>query len=89
MLGEEMATAKWNAGDIPAFKFASIPEPVSFLQAGVYNSMQKTATGFYIGNYDGSVQATLWAALQELMAGKITPEEAMAKAQVAYEAVEK
>lgn len=84
MVGKDVATAKWNAGDIPGYKFDPVPEPVSFLQKGVYDAMQKTGTGYYLGNVNSELQSAIWSALQSMIAGKSTPEQAMADIQKVY-----
>jgi len=87
MLGEEVASAKWAAGDIVAYKFDEVPPSASPLQADVYDAMQKTGTGYYLGNYNGEVQAMIWQSLQELVAGALTVEEALGQIQSTYESV--
>jgi raffinose/stachyose/melibiose transport system substrate-binding protein len=77
MLSETVATAKWNAGDIPAYQFAETPDPVVPLQADVYNAMQQTMTGTYMGNFSTEVAQAIWNNLQAMLAGDMTPEEAM------------
>jgi raffinose/stachyose/melibiose transport system substrate-binding protein len=78
MLSETVALAKWDAGDIPAFQFATVPEPVVPLQADVYNAMQLAETGTYMGNFSTEVASAIWNNLQAMLAGDMTPEEAMA-----------
>ncbi len=85
MLGEDTATAMWNGGLIPAYGFATIPDPVSFLQTGVYDAMQTAGPGYYLGNVDPEVQQQIWNNLQSMVAGEVTPEEAMNNVQEVYE----
>lgn len=87
MLGEEMALAKWNAGDIPAYQFEEVPEPVVPLQADVYEAMQMTNTGTYMGNFNSEVQQSIWNSLQSMLNGELTPEEAMQALDGVYESV--
>lgn len=77
-LGEEVALAKWNAGDIPSHRFATIPEPIARLQADVYRASQLRGTGYYFTD-DPQLLEAEWAAMQSLAAGDLTPEEAMAQ----------
>jgi ABC-type glycerol-3-phosphate transport system substrate-binding protein len=87
MLSEEVATAKWDAGDIVAYMFDEVPPPVFPLQADVYEAMQGKGTGYYLGNYDSEVQAVSWQVLQEVVVGASTPEDAMDQIQAVYESI--
>lgn len=87
MLSETVATAKWNAGDIPAYQFETVPEPVVPLQAGVYESMQNAATGTYMGNFSTEVAQAIWNNLQAMLAGDMTPEGAMVAIDGVYESI--
>jgi raffinose/stachyose/melibiose transport system substrate-binding protein len=87
MLGEEMALAKWNAGDIPAYQFAEVPDPVVPLQADVYEAMQQTMTGTYMGNFNSEVQQAIWNNLQAMIGGEVTPEQAMQQLNEVYQSV--
>jgi raffinose/stachyose/melibiose transport system substrate-binding protein len=85
MLGEEVATVKWNAGDIPMFKFTTVPEPVSQLQLEIYDATQNTKGGQYLAQYAHDVMQTQWDAEALMAAGELTPEEVQAMVQEAYE----
>lgn len=87
MLSEEMALAKWNAGDIPAYQFEEVPEPVVPLQADVYEAMQMTLTGTYMGNFNSEVQQATWNNFQAMLAGDVTPEAALQEVDAVYESV--
>jgi raffinose/stachyose/melibiose transport system substrate-binding protein len=87
MLGEEVALAKWNTGEIPAYQFAEIPEPVAPLQADVYQSMQNAMTGTYLGNFSSEVQTAIWNNLQAMVAGDLSPEEAMTQLNEVYQQI--
>lgn len=87
MLSEEVALAKWNDGEIPAYQFEEVPEPVALLQEGVYIAMQKAMTGFYLGNINSEIQQAIWNNLQSMLAGEVTPEEAMSNVQEVYDQV--
>ncbi|MFZ0544473.1 MAG: extracellular solute-binding protein [Candidatus Promineifilaceae bacterium] len=88
MLQEGVATAKWNAGDIPAYQFDVVPDPTVPLQADVYNAMQNAATGTYLGNSSPEVAQAIWDNLQAMLAGDLTPEEAMGAIQEVYVSVQ-
>lgn len=87
MLGEEVAMAKWNAGDIPAYQFDEVPAPVVPLQADVYEAMQQTLTGTYMGNFNSEVQQAIWNSLQGMLNGDLTPEAAMQAIDDVYQSV--
>ncbi len=87
MLSETVGMAKWNAGDIPAYQFAEIPAPVVPLQAGVYNAMLNAATGTYMGSFNAEVGQAIWDNLQSMLAGDLTPEEAMMAVNEVYQGV--
>lgn len=78
MLGEEVALAKWNVGDIPSYQFEAIPEPIAKLQEDVYLATQKRGIGYYYTDDPQLMEAEM-AAIQSLAAGDLTPEEAMAQ----------
>lgn len=78
MMGEEVARALWSMGDIPTFKFTTVPEPIAGLQLDVYQAAQNTGTGYYFTDNMPEVMPVEWAAIQGLAAGELTPEEAMA-----------
>ena len=84
VLGEEVATAKWAAGDMVAYTFAEMPPPVSGLQADIYTAMRKTGTGYYINSNYSDLQSVTWTSLQELIVGALSPEELMARVQAKY-----
>jgi raffinose/stachyose/melibiose transport system substrate-binding protein len=78
MLGEEVALAKWDVGDIPTYKFETIPEPIAKLQEDVYKATQLTGLGYYFTD-DPQLMEAEWAAIQALAGGSLTPEGAMAQ----------
>ena len=85
MLGPEVASALWNIGDLVLYKFPEVPKPVYPLQADAYISLQGLLPGYYLGsNQDQRVQALVWPLLQEVVGGKITPQQALDKVQEEY-----
>jgi raffinose/stachyose/melibiose transport system substrate-binding protein len=85
MLSEEVAVAKWEAGDIPMFKFASVPEATSPLQLEIYNATQVTKGGQYLAQYSHDVMAVQGDVEALMVAGELTPEDAQATVQEAYQ----
>lgn len=77
-LGEEVATAKWNQGDIPGYMFETIPEPIAKIQEDVYLATQLRGHGRYFTD-DPELLEAEWNTMQALAAGDLTPEEAMAE----------
>jgi raffinose/stachyose/melibiose transport system substrate-binding protein len=77
-IGEEVALAKWALGDIPSYIFEAVPEPIAKLQEDVYNASLKTGIGYYFSD-DPQIMTEEWAVMQALVAGDLTPEEAMAQ----------
>ncbi len=84
MLGEDVAKALWDSGDIPTFKFATAPEPTSELQLDVYQATQSTGVGYYYTGNMPEVMELEWNTLQMLGSGKLTPAEAMAQIEEAH-----
>ncbi len=84
MMGEDVAKALWDSGDIPTFKFATPPKPTSDLQLDVYQATQKTGVGYYFNVNMAEVGDIEIAALQKMAAGKLTPQEAMATIEEAH-----
>lgn len=87
MLSEEVALGKWNNGEIPAYQFEEVPDPVVPLQADVYEAMQMTLTGTYMGNFSSEVQQATWNNFQAMLAGDMTPEGALQAVDGVYESV--
>lgn len=85
MLSEENARRLWDAGKFVTFKFAEVPPPANQLQADIYDAMQKTGPGYYMGVSCVEVNRGNWSALQGMIAGDTTPEETMAAVQAIYE----
>jgi raffinose/stachyose/melibiose transport system substrate-binding protein len=83
MLSSEVATALWNSGDIPTFRFATLPQPKSDLQKDVYQSLIDTGIGYYFSTIP-EVDSVHINALQSMAAGDLTPKDAMEKIQAAY-----
>ena len=84
-LGQKVATALWNSGDIPAYVFKQTPKAKAALQADVYNAMKKSLTGYY--NDNGQVGQAMYAAAQALAAGKTSPKSAVAQIESVYKSV--
>ena len=79
MLGKEVALAKWNAGDIPAYMFETLPDPIAKLQLDVYEWTTKPELG--LGHYYNEAPELMteeFATIQALVVGELTPEAAMA-----------
>lgn len=85
MLDEGVATAKWEAGDIPMFKFTTVPEATSQLQLEIYEATQNTKGGQYLAQYSHDVMQVQWDAEALMAAGELAPEEVQAMVQEAYE----
>lgn len=83
VLGEEGAKFIWEEGNIPNYKFDELPPPVSILQGEVYEAMQRSGPGYYMGMTPEVLQAE-GIVLQQLCSGALTPAEAMAELQKAY-----
>jgi len=84
--GEESALARWNTGNIVAFNFDEVPEPVFPLQADVYQAMQVAETGVYHGGPAGEIGPAMGENFQAIMGGQKTPEDAMAAIDEVYQA---
>jgi raffinose/stachyose/melibiose transport system substrate-binding protein len=83
MLDSEVAKALWDSGDIPTYKFETLPEPKSDLQKDVYQSLLDTGIGYYFSTIP-EVAEVEWTALQSMAAGDLTAKEAMDQIQEAY-----
>ena len=83
MLGGDVAKALWDSGDIPTFRFATVPEAKSSLQKEVYQVLNDTGIGYYFTTIPevGEVEIT---SLQSMAMGDLTPKQAMEKIQEAY-----
>lgn len=73
----------WNDGGLVNYRFDEIPEPTTILQGDIYAAMQRTGPGYYpmVTGELLQVEGTL---VQQLAAGDITPEDAMAELQEVY-----
>jgi raffinose/stachyose/melibiose transport system substrate-binding protein len=85
MLSEETARRLWDAGKFVTFAFDEVPPPANPLQADIYDAMQRTGPGYYMGVNCVEVNRGNWSALQGMIAGDTTPEETMAAVQAIYE----
>jgi raffinose/stachyose/melibiose transport system substrate-binding protein len=83
MLGSEVAKALWDSGDIPTYKFDTLPEPKSDLQKDVYQSLLDTGIGYYFSTIPEVAEAEI-SALQSMAAGDLAPKDAMDQIQEAY-----
>jgi raffinose/stachyose/melibiose transport system substrate-binding protein len=83
MLGGEVAKALWDSGDIPTFRFATVPEAKSNLQKDVYQTLIDTGIGYYFTTIPevGEVETS---SLQSMAMGDLTAKQAMEKIQEAY-----
>lgn len=78
MMGEEVAKALWDSGDIPTYKFATQPKPTSPLQADVYAITQMPGSlGYYWFNNMEGIVPVRRAAYQMFLSGKVTPKEGL------------
>jgi len=87
MLSEEVAKAKWAAGDIPMFKFATLPEATSDLQVDIYKATGVTGPGFYMFQNSGSLGQVFEDQTALTLDGKATPEQALAEVQTALDKI--
>lgn len=85
MLSEENARRLWDAGKFVTYRFDDVPPATNALQADIYDAMQRTGPGYYMGVNCVEVNRGNWAALQGMIAGDTTPEETMAVTQGIYE----
>lgn len=85
LLGEENARRLWDAGKFVTYRFDEVPPPVTQLQADIYDAMQRTGPGYYMGVSCAEVNRGNWAALQGMIAGDTDPAGTMAVTQGIYE----
>lgn len=85
IFSEEAMAFIWEGGDIVAYKFDELPPAVDQLQEDVYNALQSTLNGYYMGVVNAEVNNANWDALQRMIAGELTPAEAFAYVQSVYE----
>lgn len=85
ILGEEVMTYIWEEGDIVAYKFDELPPAVDQLQEDMYNALQATLNGYYMGVVNAEVNNANWEGLQRMIAGELTPTEAFEYVQGVYE----
>lgn len=84
MLGGTVARILWNNSDIPAYRFTKTPRPKSQLQADVYAAMQKTQTGFFIGNVGGFFTTEYTQTLAKLFSLQSSPQDVAAQLEANY-----
>jgi raffinose/stachyose/melibiose transport system substrate-binding protein len=84
MIGQEVATEFWGLGQLPTFRFAQVPPPVYPLQADVYEATQNTRPGYYMDTSHAELGPPIWAALQDLTAGRLTPQQFVDNVQAEY-----
>jgi raffinose/stachyose/melibiose transport system substrate-binding protein len=85
MLSAETARLLWDAGKFVTYQFDETPPAVNRLQADIYEAMQRTGPGYYMGVSCVEVNRGNWSNLQAMVAGDMTPDEAMAATQAIYE----
>jgi len=84
LLSEENMTFWWQSGLLVPYRFDPLPSGKDQLQADIYNAMQVNGPGHFITVSAPETSRVLWANLQEIVAGSMTPEEAFAGVQAAY-----
>lgn len=85
ILGEEVMTFLWESGELVSYQFDERPPPVNPLQADMTDAMAATGPGYYMGVVNAEVNNANWEALQRMIAGELTPTEAMQLVQSVYE----
>jgi raffinose/stachyose/melibiose transport system substrate-binding protein len=83
IFSEEVAQMMWANGELLNFKFDTLPEPTTILQGEIYDSMQMTGPGYY-PMVTGELLQAEGTLLQQVVAGDITPQDAMAELQIVY-----
>ena len=85
ILGEESMTFLWGEGELVAYQFDELPPAANQLQEDLYLAMRATGPGYYMGVSNAEVGDALWENLQGMVAGDLTPTEAMRNTQAVYE----
>lgn len=85
LLGEEVMTFLWESGELVSYQFEELPPAVNQLQEDMYRAMSETGPGYYMGVVNAEVNNANWEALQRMVAGELTPTEAMQLVQSVYE----
>ncbi len=85
LVSEENMAFFWENGLLVPFQFDELPDAVDQLQVDIFSAMQQSGPGLFEGNISPEVQQTIWAKMQEMVAGDITPEQAMQDVQAVYE----
>ncbi len=84
ILSEENMAFWYNSGLLVPYLFATPSEPLDSLQADIFTLLHQTGPGYFMGVVDGEVNDAITAAMQGLVAGDLSPEEAMASIQAIY-----
>ena len=85
ILSEEAMTFLWTEGELVAYRFDTLPPAADQLQEDLYNAMQTTGPGYYMGVVNAEVNDANWEAIQGIVAGDLEPQEALESVQVVYE----
>jgi len=85
ILGEEAMTLIWSEGDLVSYQFDELPPAVDQLQEDMYTALSSTGPGYYMGVVNAEVNNANWEALQRMVAGELSPTEAMEHIQGVYE----
>lgn len=85
ILGDEAMTFLWEEGELVAYQFDELPPAANKLQEDLYLAMRATGPGYYMGVSNAEVGDALWENLQGMVAGDLTPTEAMQRTQAVYE----
>lgn len=85
ILGEEVMTFLWTEGALVAYRFDDLPPAANQLQEDLYQAMQLTGPGYYMGVVNAEVNDANWEAIQAVVTGDMSPQEAMDSIQVVYE----
>lgn len=85
ILGEEVMTYLWTEGDLVSYQFDQLPPAVSQLQEDMYTALASTGPGYYMGVVNAEVNNANWAGIQRMIAGELTPREALESVQSVYE----
>lgn len=87
VLGEKVARALWDSGDVVAYQFKRVPPTKSALQRDVYSAMQKGGLGLYGAGGSAELGAAWVSVVQELITGRLKPQEAIDKIEETYRKV--
>jgi raffinose/stachyose/melibiose transport system substrate-binding protein len=89
VLGEKVARDLWNSGDVVAYQFTKVPPAKNALQRDVYNAMQKGGLGLYGAGGSAELGNAWVSVVQELITGRLKPQEAIDKIEATYRKVTK